>query len=264
MSTCPRPFIDLAIRLADAGGAVARQHFRKTLAFEDKADLTPVTRADRQAEAAMRAILSAEVPDHGIVGEEGGQQDTDAAYVWVLDPIDGTKRFVTGNPLFGCLIALLHEDTPILGVIDMPVLKERWIGAAGLPTVKHDEGADSLSAVRACPGLGHAWLYATSPHMFIGDAFPAFERLRNAVKTSMYGGECFAYGLLASGFVDLVVEADMATYDYLALAPVVEGAGGIMTDWQGQRLTLNSGDKVIAAGDPKVHQAALAALAGEA
>ncbi len=243
---------------------MARQHFRKTLAFEDKADMTPVTRADREAEAAMWAMLSAEVPDHGILGEEGGPQDTDAAYVWVLDPIDGTKRFVTGNPLFGCLIALLHDGTPILGVIDMPILGERWVGAAGEPTIKYEKGADSLSAVRTCSDLNHAWLYATSPQMFIGDAFPAFERLRQAVKTPMYGGECFAYGLLASGFVDLVVEADMATYDYLALVPVVEGAGGIMTDWQGKRLTLNSGDKVIAAGDPKVHQAALAVLAGKA
>lgn len=257
---CPDEFIALAEQLAEVARTVTQRYFRSPFTVDSKADATPVTIADREAETALRAAITAAYPDHGLIGEEFGPERPDADYVWVFDPIDGTKRFITGNPTFGTLIALTLRGQPILGIIDMPALDERWIGASGHATFFQDKKGRNTVTVRACPGLAEASLYATTPEMFKGDDFPAFERVRQSVKTPMYGGECYAYGLLASGFVDLVVEADMGIYDYMALAPVVAGAGGIMTDWQGQPLTLDSDGKVIAAGDSRCHEAALTKL----
>ena len=258
----PEASVALAERLADAAGAVARRYFRQGLAIEDKADESPVTRADREAEAAMRALIAEAFPDHGIFGEEHGIENPDADYLWVLDPIDGTKRFITGNPLFGCLIALLHEKTPILGVIDMPILEERWLGVAGRPTTFSDKNGRREARVRPCAGLAQATILSTAPEMFQGANGTAFEALRSAAKLTLYGGDCFNYGLLASGFADLVIEADLAPYDYLAHAPVILGAGGCMTDWQGARLTLESDGRVICAGDEACYRAAVSLLGG--
>ncbi len=258
---CPQAFITLAEDMADAAGAVARRYFRTTFDVYDKPDDTPVTRADREAEAAVRAIIARAHPDHGVVGEEQGSDRAGAEYVWVLDPIDGTRKFIAGNPLFGTLIALLREGRPILGLIDMPMLGERWTGAAGRPTRFADrQGAREVRG-RPCAGLTGAVLSASSPHMFSGDEFPAFERVRRAAKSVLYGGDCFAYGALAGGFLDLVVEADMDPYDFMALVPVVEGAGGMMTDWTGAPLALETDGRVIAAGDKRAHEAALELLA---
>ena len=251
-------FADVAGRLADAAARIAMKYFRRDLAVDDKTDLSPVTRADREAEAAMRDILGAAFPGHGIYGEELGKDRIDAEYVWVLDPIDGTQSFVTGKPLFGTLIALTRLGVPVLGVIDAPALNERWLGIAGRPTTFNGAPA----RVRGCAELGRAWLYATSPQMFPGGDFDAFERLRGRVRRAVYGAECYAYGLLASGHVDLVAEATMQPYDFLALAPIVAGAGGIITDWRGEPLTLGSGGRVLAAGDARIHGAALEVLAG--
>ncbi len=260
-AACPQAFITLAGEMADAAGAVARRHFRTALDVHDKPDDTPVTLADREAEAAVRAIIARAHPDHGVVGEEQGDDRADAEYVWVLDPIDGTRKFITGNPLFGTLIALLHEGRPILGIIDMPMLGERWTGAAGRPTRFADHQGTREVKVRPCADLAGAALSASSPHMFGGDEFPAFERVRKAAKSVLYGGDCFAYGALASGFLDVVVEADMDPYDFMALVSVVEGAGGVMTDWTGSPLALETDGRVIAAGDKRVHEAALSLLA---
>ncbi len=251
-------FADVAGRLADAAARIAMKYFRRDLAVDDKTDLSPVTSADREAEAAMRDILGAAFPEHGIYGEELGKDRIDAEYVWVLDPIDGTQSFVTGKPLFGTLIALTRLGVPVLGVIDAPALNERWLGIAGRPTTFNGAPA----RVRGCAELGRAWLYATSPQMFPGGDFDAFERLRGRVRRAVYGAECYAYGLLASGHVDLVAEATMQPYDFLALAPIVAGAGGIITDWRGEPLTLGSGGRVLAAGDARIHGAALEVLAG--
>ena len=251
-------FADVAGRLADTAARIAMKYFRRDLAVDDKTDLSPVTGADREAEAAMRDILRAAFPEHGIYGEELGKVRIDAEYVWVLDPIDGTQSFVTGKPLFGTLIALTRRGVPVLGVMDAPALNERWIGIAGRPTTFNGAPA----RVRGCADLGQAWLYATSPQMFPGGDFDAFERLRARVRRAVYGAECYAYGLLASGHVDLVAEATMQPYDYLALAPIVSGAGGVITDWRGEPLTLGSGNRVLAAGDARIHGAALEVLAG--
>jgi len=255
---CPEPFIALAERLADASGAIVRRYFRTTLEVEDKPDKSPVTVADREAEAAIRELIEEAFPDHGIVGEEYGAVRADAKYVWVLDPIDGTKSFITGKPLFGTLIGLLHEGAAVLGVIDQPVLGERWLGARGRPTTLNGRPVH----VRPCGELGRAALYATSPHMFEGADKQAFARVRDAVKLPLYGADCYAYGLLACGFADLVVEASLAAYDYCGVVAVIEGAGGVITDWTGAPLGLGSDGRVVAAGDRRSHERALELLAG--
>ncbi len=257
---CPEAFVTLAERLADAAGEIARGYFRQSIEIERKDDETPVTIADRAAEAAMRALIAESFPDHGVVGEEQAATRPDAEYVWVLDPIDGTKRFISGHVQFGSLIALLRDGAPILGVIDMPAMGERWIGAAGRPTTHRDRAGTREARVRPCPDLAEANLFATSPHMFPGADFEAFERVRKRVKLPLYGSECYAYGLLALGFADLAIEATMGTYDYLPLVAVVEGAGGIITDWAGRPLRMDSDGRVLAAGDARSHAAAMALL----
>ena len=255
---CPESLLGFADRLAEASGAILRRYFRSGVAVIDKADLSPVTIADREAEQALRRLIAEQHPEHGVIGEEFGADRPDAEHVWVLDPIDGTKSFITGRPLFGTLIALCHGGRPILGVVDHPALSERWIGAAGHPT-RHN---GAVVRARPCPSLDRAALFASSPHMFEdghGDA--GFARVRQRVKLVQYGSDCYHYGLVASGHGDLAIEAKMAIYDYLAAVPVIEGAGGRVTDWQGRRLTLASGDRVLAAGDPSLHALALALLA---
>ena len=253
---CPPAYIDLANRMADQASDIVRSYFRQKFDIEDKPDSSPVTIADRQSEAAMRALINKEAPDHGILGEEYGPENTDADWVWVLDPIDGTKAFITGNPSFGTLIALLHKGKPVLGIIDQAIRRERWLGVAGVATTLNGEKI----ATRPCSDLGKAALYATTPEMFKGDEIAAWGRLKSSVKLVRYGADCYAAGLLALGFCDLMIEASLQPYDYLALVPVIEGAGGIITDWEGQALGLKSGGRIAAAGSAALHGAALAKL----
>lgn len=248
--------IILAERLADAAGAAIRPYFRQKLDIETKGDLSPVTAADRASEAAMRAIIEAERPNDGIIGEEYGRVREDARYVWVLDPIDGTRAFVAGRPLFGTLIALLDEGRPVLGVIDQPVIGDRWVGAEQRPTLFNGEPART----RSCASVGEARVGTTSPQAFSPHTFAAFERLRAGVRDTLYGGDCHNYGLLASGHLDLVVEAGLQLYDFAALVPVIEGAGGRMTDWQGRSLDRHSDGRVIASGDAALIPAVLEKL----
>ncbi len=259
---CPAHFIDFALSMAEVATEITLPYFRTPVAIDDKPDLSPVTIADRSAEAKMREMIRAAYPDHGIVGEEEGPEGNDRRFVWVLDPIDGTRRFISGHPSFGTLVALLEDGVPVLGVINMPALQERWVGARGHPTRHTSGGQTATVQTRPCPQAAQATLYATSPLMFRGAAAKAFARVQDAVKTPLFGTDCYGYGLLASGFSDLVVEADLGHYDYMALVPIVEGAGGIVTDWQGKPLTLGSGDQVMAAGDARCGQEILALLAG--
>jgi inositol-phosphate phosphatase/L-galactose 1-phosphate phosphatase/histidinol-phosphatase len=249
-------FLDLAVVLADAAGAAVRPYFRQPLRVEDKPDRSPVTAADRAAEAAMRGLIEARFPGHGIIGEEFGRVREEAELVWVLDPIDGTKSFISGVPLFGTLIALCHRGRPILGIIDQPISHERWIGAVGQPSRFNG----TAIRCRPCAGLAAATVFATSPDMFKGGNAAAFARVSGAAKLTRYGADCYAYGLLALGFVDLVVEAEMKPYDFCAMVPIVEGAGGIATDWQGKPLNLDADGRVLIAGDRRAHDAALALL----
>lgn len=255
--TVPDSLVDFAQELAGASGEIIRRYFRTPIGVDDKPDQTPVTIADREVERAMRRLIAARFPAHGVIGEEEGAERGDADLVWVLDPIDGTKAFLTGKPTFGTLIGLMIEGAPVLGIIDQPVLRERWLGVRGAATKFNG------AAVRArrCDALAKALLNATTPEMFTGANRAAFDRLCRAVRFALYGGDCYAYGLLASGFIDLVVEAGLKPHDFCPLVPIIEGAGGAITDWRGARLTLGSDGRVVAGGDPKAHAQALAALA---
>ncbi|KAL2537584.1 myo-inositol monophosphatase like 2 [Forsythia ovata] len=258
-------FADVGNKLADASGDVIRKYFRKSFDIIDKEDLSPVTIADQAAEESMVKIIEENFPSHAIYGEENGWRwkENVADYVWVLDPIDGTKSFITGKPLFGTLIALLHKGKPILGLIDQPVLRERWIGIIGRRTTLNGQEVST----RSCPQLSKAYLYTTSPHLFSGEAEVAFTRVRSKVKVPLYGCDCYAYALLASGYVDLVIESGLKPYDFLSLIPVIEGAGGVITDWEGHQLHWEASSNshvtsfnVVAAGDKRVYQEALDTL----
>jgi inositol-phosphate phosphatase/L-galactose 1-phosphate phosphatase/histidinol-phosphatase len=254
----PDAFLAFALSLADAAGDVIRPYFRKPLAIRDKADLTPVTAADRVAEETMRALIEERFPEHGILGEEFGRVREDAEFVWSLDPIDGTKSFISGVPLFGTLIALTRGGRSILGVIDQPILRERWVGAVGRPTTLNG----AAIRCRACPVLAAATLFATTPDMFKGEDAASFARVSDKVKLTRFGADCYAYGLVATGFVDLVLEASLEPYDFCAMVPIVEGAGGVATDWRGANLDLASDGRILVAGDRRAHEAALALLCG--
>ena len=244
----------------DAAGAVLRPAFRAGLAAETKADHSPVTEADRGAERAMRTVLAAAFPDHGLVGEEFGAERPGAALRWVMDPLDGTRAFITGRPSFGVLLALLHEGRPLLGIIDQPVLRERWVGVAGRQT-RFSGPFGGRPGCRPCATLAAAELSATSPEMF-GPDLPRFQALAARARRTVWGGDCYGYGMLALGFVDVVAEADLKIWDWAALLPVVEGAGGRLTDWRGAALSEASDGHVLAVGDPALLGPAVAALAG--
>lgn len=249
----------LAARLADAAGEAIRPFFRAAFAHEAKGDASPVTEADRAAEAAMRAILDVERPNDGIVGEEYGVKDGSSGRQWVLDPIDGTVSFMAGRPIFGSLIALVESGFPVLGVIDQPISRERWIGAAGQGTTLNGRRV----ATRPCRALADATLASTGPQYFDDHSAEHFMALaaKTAHKRMVWGGDCYNYALLASGQIDLVVESGLKLHDLAALVPVVEGAGGYICDWNGDPLHSGSAGDVIALGDPARLDDVLEALA---
>ena len=249
--------IELIGRLADAAGAVIRPHFRAGVAIEAKADASPVTVADRDAEAAIRRVLRAERPDDGLVGEEFPDENSDRSRLWVIDPIDGTQAFVAGRPLFGTLIALLDDGVPVLGVIDQCIAGDRWLGAAGRPTTLNGVPVTT----RRCPALAAARAATTSPYLFRDPAdSAAFQRLRRDIGDVMYGGDNHNYGLVATGCLDVVVEAGLKLHDWAALVPVVTGAGGAMSDWAGEPLRRSSDGRVVAVGDPALLSAVISTL----
>lgn len=252
------PLIRAAEAAADVAGAVIRPFFRAGIGADMKTDASPVTIADRTAEQAMRAVLSERCPGHGILGEEFGLQNADARLRWVLDPIDGTRAFITGRPTFGTLIALLDGDTPIIGIIDQPVTGERWVGAAGRTTTFTGPMGGRVGA-RACSAMSAAELSSTTPHMF-DEATARWDALRAATGRTYYGGDCYSYGLLALGQIDIVVEAGNKVWDWAALVPVVEGAGGRVTDWAGGKLHPDGDGRVIAVGDPALLKPTIAIL----
>ncbi|MDJ0275245.1 histidinol-phosphatase [Sphingomonas sp. 2R-10] len=237
--------LTLAALLADAAGAAIRPRFRNSLGLEIKDDASPVTLADREAEAAMRRILERERPADGIQGEEYGVREGTSGRVWVLDPIDGTRSFIAGRPIFGTLIALVEDGWPVLGVIDQPILHERWVGAVGRATTFNGQPART----RRCRTLADALLATTSPALFDDGQLHGFEHVEAKVQSTVLGGDCYSYGTLASGHIDLVVEAGLKLHDFAALVPVVEGAGGTMSDWSGDPLHAGSIGEVIALGD---------------
>ena len=242
--------------LADITDAMAMEYFRKPLDVERKADLSPVTQADRAIEAAMRERITHRFPDHGILGEEQENARLDASHIWVLDPIDGTKSFVSGMPTFGTLIACLADGQPEVGVISVPPMRERWTGRRDGPTMLNGRRCRTSG----CASLATATLYATSPDIFDAPGLARFEAVSQAVAMRRFGGDCYAYGLLSSGHVDMVLEMNLHPYDYMALVPVIEGAGGVITDWQGNSLNIGSSGRVLASSSRMLHDQALSMI----
>ncbi len=256
----PQRWLAAAEAAAEVAGAAIRPLFRRPLAASEKADASPVTVADRSAEQAMRAVLSEWCPEHGILGEEFGLERADAALRWVLDPLDGTRAFITGRPSFGVLVALLREEVPVLGLIDQPVTGERWTAVAGERTRFMSRGLPGSVGTRGCAALAEAELSCTSPEMLDARSEPRWRALRARVKRASWGGDCYAYGLLALGQIDIIAECDMKPWDWAALVPVVEGAGGRVTDWQGAPLRPGGDGTVLAVGDPALLAPAVLAL----
>lgn len=260
-----------AHRLADASGDAIRPFFRTALAVDDKpgrAHYDPVTEGDRAGERAIREIIDAEFPGHGILGEEYGEKPGSDPYTWIIDPIDGTRAFMSGQPLWGTLIGCLKNGDPVLGMMDQPYTRERATATREGATWRWPGGEGPMQ-VRACPQIEDAVLCSTDPRMFAkGAAEDAFQALVRRSRLTRYGGDCYNYALLAMGQIDLVIEAGLAAYDILPLVPVIEAAGGVVTDWAGARLTgaydFSRHASVIAAGDPALHAAAMDVLSGAA
>jgi myo-inositol-1(or 4)-monophosphatase len=252
-------FVD---QLATVSGETIMPFFRTSLAVENKKSgggFDPVTAADRAAEDAMRALIRRSFPDHGILGEEYAGERTDAEYVWILDPIDGTKSFISGMPAWGTLIGLMRFGEPVFGMMHQPFTRERFSGDGGGARYRGPIGNRTLR-VRTCADLADAVLFTTSPLLMNEKDRAAFARVEKKVKLSRYGGDCYAYCMLAAGLIDLIIETEVKPHDIVALIPIVAGAGGIITTWENR--PAQGGGRIIAAGDRRVHQAALEILNG--
>ena len=247
----------LAVRLVEAAAAEIRPRFRQIIPTERKADISPVTEADRAAERAIRAILAAKRPQDGIVGEEYGSQAGTSGLTWVIDPIDGTKAFITGRSTFVTLLALLEGDRPVLGVIDQPITQDRWIGIAGRPTTLNGRAVRTRETTAE---IATATFSTTDPNLFPDADADVYGRISGACGMRTYGGDGYAYGLLASGWIDVVLESGLKLHDFAALSTVVAGAGGIMTDWAGAPLTAKSDGRVLAVGNAALHAQLLALI----
>ncbi len=254
---CPAEMTALANAMADAVRPVIRRHFRTRIAVDAKDDASPVTVADREAEQTMRDMIAARFPSHGIRGEEFGLHQPHSEFVWVLDPIDGTKSFVSGSLAFGTQIALLHHGLPVLGLIDQPITGERWLGRAGEPTLFNGASVKTSDTAR----LAEVVLYTSAPDHFGTAQRARYDRLAGQVRFSRASHDCYAARLLALGTVDLLVEGNVHDYDILPQLPIIQGAGGIVTDWEGRPLTDAAlFDTVLMAANPQLHAKALAAL----
>jgi histidinol phosphatase-like enzyme (inositol monophosphatase family) len=250
-------FVD---QLAKAAGDAILPFFRTAIAVENKklkGTFDPVTAADRAAETVMRGLIRKHFPAHGIVGEEFEDVKSDAPYVWVLDPIDGTKSFIAGMPVWGTLIGLCKESAPVYGMMAQPFIGERFTGDGASAKYRGPAGERKLMT-RHCASLNDALLFTTSPHLFKPEERARFDVIEQSVRLSRFGGDCYAYCMVAAGYVDLVVEAGLDAYDIVPLIPIIEGAGGVVTNWQGESAA--KGGRIVAAGDRRVHEAALKLL----
>jgi myo-inositol-1(or 4)-monophosphatase len=252
--------VDFACTLADAAAGVILPHFRSQLAVDNKAgpqaSFDPVTIADRDAETAMRALIERHHPTHGILGEEHGAKKGSSDYLWVLDPIDGTRGFMTGLPTWGTLIGLQQGEKPILGVMNQPFTGDRFIGHNG--ALLHSRGKMTHLTARPCARLEDAVLTSTAPEMFTADELPRFDAVRRRARLVRYGADCYGFAMLAAGFIDLVVEAGLKPYDIVALIPLIEGAGGVVTTWDGK--PAHHGGRIVACGDRALHEKILPLL----
>ena len=237
---------------------IASRYFRQAIPVDIKPDASPVTIADREIEQAIRDLISKRFPSHAIYGEEQGRSSGDTC-TWVIDPIDGTKSFLLGNPLFGCLVGFVKDNIVQAGGVAMPALNEVWFADRSGQT-RLNKNACSTSQ---CRELSNASLLTSSPDFFTPQETQQFDALSQKIQYRRFGGDCYTYAMLAGGWIDLVVESSLYPFDYLPLVPIVEQAGGVISDWQGNSLGLDSGPQVIAAATPQLHEAALRALDSE-
>jgi myo-inositol-1(or 4)-monophosphatase len=246
-------------RLAEAAKAETLPRFRSGVDVVNKlsSGFDPVTEGDRAAEAAIRALIEAHYPEHGILGEEYGNVGLDRDYVWVIDPIDGTRAFISGVPVWGTLIGLQRNGRAIMGMIEQPFTGERYFADETGAFYTGPEGERTLK-VRDCGTLANAILFTTSPHIFAEDELRKYQSVESKVRLFRYGTDCYAYALLAAGHVDLVIENNLKPYDVGGIIPVIEKAGGIITTWDGGRP--ENGGSIIAAGSKAVYDEAMALL----
>jgi histidinol phosphatase-like enzyme (inositol monophosphatase family) len=254
-------FAAFAHQLADASGQAILPYFRKSLSVTNKADagrFDPVTEADRAAETVMRGLIEARYPDHGIFGEEFPDRPAGGPFSWVLDPIDGTRGFITGLPLWGTLIGLSHEGAPLIGMMDQPYTGERFWNATDGARFRGPSGETRI-ATRKCAYLGEAILAATAPDMFPEGHFDRFQQLSARARMTRFGGDCYLYCMVAAGFIDIVAESGLKPFDIAPLIPIIRAAGGMVTTWDGG--DPSSGGQILACGDPALHEQALKVLA---
>lgn len=253
------------IELADAAAAQTLPRFRQHGAIMDKGTVggfkayDPVTEADQAAEHAIRALIEARFPDHGILGEEHGSIGLDREHVWVIDPIDGTRAFITGIPVWGTLVGLTKDGKAISGFMSQPYTDELFYAVDG-KSYRRKGAEETANRVSGVTELSKATLFTTTPHLFRGAERERYDRLERDVKLFRYGCDCYAYCMLAAGFIDLVVETALQPYDIVALVPIIEAAGGIVTNWDGSRP--EAGGNIVAAATPELHEAVIARMAG--
>lgn len=253
-----KALLDTAHALADLSGPVVLRHFRKRITVDNKDDggFDPVTAADRGAERVIAAALRERFPDHGFIGEEYGSRNAEARLRWVVDPIDGTRSYIIGSPMWGTLIGLIDGDDPVLGVMDQPYTGERFWSAERTAYARDARGKVSRLTTRPCPAIRQAIVATTHPDLFAaGHETDTFARLKGEVRMARYGGDCYSYALLAAGFIDIVIEAGLKGFDIVALIPIVERAGGRVTTWDGKPAT--AGGRILATGDPALHDRVL-------
>jgi histidinol phosphatase-like enzyme (inositol monophosphatase family) len=258
----PIDFTQFVNELATLSGQAILPFFRSGFSITNKAlggVFDPVTEADRAGESAMRHLIKRSFPTHGIIGEEFGDEQVAAEYVWVLDPIDGTKAFMAGLPLWGTLIGLMRNRTPAFGMMHQPFTGERFFGDGGSASYRGPQGERRLMT-RRCGAIAEATISTTSPRMFAGETLAAYERVERETRIARYGCDCYAYCMLAAGHIDIVVETDLKPHDIVALIPIIEGAGGIVTTWDGGPAA--NGGSIAAAGDRRLHDAVLRLLNG--
>ena len=250
---------DFALELARTAGGIAQAHFRRSFTIENKAadGFDPVTSADRAIERVLRGRIIERYPQHGIVAEEEGERAAHSEYTWFIDPIDGTRAFMTGSPLWGTLVGLTRAGKPLFGLLCQPVLEEIFFGGPSGSWLIKSDSRERLRA-RRCTALENAVLVSTHPAMFDGARADAFSALARRCLLHRFGGDCYNYAMLAAGFIDLVVEGQLKPFDIVPLIPMLEGAGCVVTDWQGRRPM--SGGDVVAAATPELHGAALRVL----
>lgn len=259
-----RSHLDFAHLLADISGEAILPYFRKPLAVKNKAGQSgfdPVTAADRAAERSIRKAVVQRFPDHGVVGEEYGAIVGKGRYRWLIDPIDGTRAFITGSPLWGTLIGLMDGAAPALGLMNQPFTTERFWSDGRQAQWRDPAGKVRRIRTRACTRLADATLTTTHPDLFAAPSDAArFNEVRSRVRMTRYGGDCYGYCLLAAGFIDVIIEAGLKPYDVMPLVPIIEGAGGVVTTWGGEAAL--EGGRIVAAGDRRVHEQTLAILRG--